>query len=57
MSSDVRQFAVRLPTSLVKRLDKLTARRRKETGIGTLTRADVLRALIEKAVTAAEKQR
>lgn len=49
-SENTRQFAVRLPAALIKRLDAFTERRRKETGISSLTRADVVRALLENGV-------
>jgi hypothetical protein len=45
-----RQFAIRLPVALIRRLDVYTEKRKKETGISSLTRADVVRALLENGV-------
>lgn len=56
MRDETRQFTVRLPVSVLKRVQRLVERRRKETGIRSLSRADVVRALIEQAVTLAEKK-
>lgn len=45
-----RQFAVRIPVALIKKLDDYTEKRRKETGISSLTRADIVRELLERGV-------
>jgi hypothetical protein len=49
-NEETRQFAVRLPVVLIKRLDAYTERRKRETGISSLKRADVVRALLENGV-------
>lgn len=47
---ETRQFAVRLPVALIKQLDRYTERRKRETGISSLRRADVVRALLENGI-------
>lgn len=47
---ETRQFAVRLPVALIKKLDSYTDKRRKETGISSLSRADVVREILERGV-------
>lgn len=54
-SETTRQFAVRLPVSLIRKLDAYTERRKKETGISSLKRADVVRALLENGMQGRKK--
>lgn len=49
-SEPTRQFAVRLPVRLIRKLGSYTEKRRRETGISSIKRADVVRALLEQAM-------
>jgi len=43
-------IAARVPASLLLRLEEETARRARETGVRTLNRSDIVRALLEQAL-------
>jgi hypothetical protein len=49
-ASTMTTVTCRLPAWLILRLDEETARRARETGVSTLNRSDLLRALLEAAL-------